>query len=187
MSAEEYPRPRKDTSEFLFLYPFYYRGGKVIANSPQHAFEANKRRADSLALRLVSLLQVYDTFPPLKLSDPCGIYPNLSAQLSGGENIWNINKGYRVTMKPVLRDEYIFPTSARWLGALEIYNHDPDLYIREITLNQPGEGKKLRLDRYPATRPDDNDSYLANQQAMNFIGMVEDYLNQFEKRRFTVI
>lgn len=90
-------------------------------------------------------------------------------------------------MKPVLEDEAKLPRSRTWLGKLGINSHNPaNIYISAIVLNQPGELSRLRLGSYH--RSDENDGkYTANPQAMNFISLVEDYLNQFEKRRLAVV
>lgn len=184
MDAEKWPVPTKDTTEFLFLYPFYDRGRKKIAESPQHALHTNRLRAGNLATRLVRLLQTYDEFPLLELSDPCRINTSLPVRLSGGRDRW-ITEKYYVSMKAVLSGRAKVPPSTTSLGGLEIWTRSRGSYIREIVLNQPGELQRLRLGVYPESR--ENDCYPSNAQAMNFVGMTEDYLDQFEKTRLAIV
>ena len=184
MSAEKWPVPKKDTTDFLFLYPFYDRGRKIVAESPQHALHANRLRANNLAVRLVNLLQIYDEFPPLELSDPCGIHRSLPVQLSGDRDRWITEKHY-VNVQAVLNSTAKVPSSTTLLGDLEIWTRRRESYISKIVLSQPGECQSLRLGNYPEDR--ESDCYPSNAQAMNFIGMTEDYLDQFEKTRLVIV
>ncbi len=197
MESPDWPEPKSDTTEFLFLYPFYNRGvNKVLRDSPQHAREMNLRRADQIASRVmdktVRLSQIYDDneFPAIDLEDPCQLLPALPVRMwfqsEQGISIYST-----VGLRPVLEREV--PSSSGWLGKLLIRApRGESVQIDKVQLNQPGEHHGIKLGRRTEQhdaygRMQTADSYPANAQAMYFIGMVDDYLNKLDQNRLAIV
>jgi hypothetical protein len=88
------------------------------------------------------------------------------------------------------------PSHMRRLGQLKItqYRDQEQPTIIEVELNQPESNNSIRLGCGPGdviTSYSQNksytDSYPANTQAMNFIGMVDEYLDKLDQNRLVVV
>lgn len=195
MESKEWPEPKRDTSDFLFLYPFYYRYPGILQDSPQHAHEMNLRRANKVAAKALEkvsrLSRIYDDgdYPVKQLEDPCGLLPSLAVSMQARLEGFGISRTC-ISLLPVL--DHDMPNSANWLGRLDVVSHREDSppRIDQVCLNQPGEGSRVQLGQWPGQIFDDgrrHDSYPAHAQAMNFIGMVDNYLDQLDRSRLVVV
>jgi hypothetical protein len=85
------------------------------------------------------------------------------------------------------------PNYMRRIGHLDVQQYtDRKPHITEIGLNQPGADSRLILrEQTSPIRGWSDDKYIGgypeNAQAMNFIGMVEEYLDKLDHNRLVIV
>jgi hypothetical protein len=189
MKTPEWPEPKRDTSGYLFLYPFYDRGEGILQDSPEHSKETNLRRIDRVAVRALAKFaqfsRVYegDVLPARNLEDPCGLLPSLPVEMS--RFVSHNARHICLSLLPVLSRGT--PGSASWLGVMEIAKLEgEDAQLHKVRLNQPGAGAGVELPRHSLPYVEPIESFATNLQVMNFMNMVDGYLDALEQNRLVV-
>jgi hypothetical protein len=167
-----------------------------MRDSPEHSRETNLRRANQVAVKALEkttrLSQVYgdESFPVIALDDPCGLLRELPVWMTVQPAGFS-RSATDISLRPVL--ERTTPGSASWLGRLQIATYrEDDTYISEVCLNQPGNNRGITLGRHTQQYNrhgglQSADSYPSNSQAMQFIGMVDEYLDKLDQNRLAVV
>lgn len=190
---------------FTFLGDLYKEECDEILFSPEEAAAKNLATANAVAVKLLAALNVYgfeptdqpesSPFPINHIEDPCQNLPFLPLRLTPGYgSSWSVFKNIHIYSSSLRNPEKYYP-----LGTVEVF--DPlsrapgvmpsqrETYISKVNLHRfRFGGQRPELAKYPSqTDKGFIDGYPLNNEAMNLIDMVDQYLEQLGKGRLVVV
>lgn len=188
--------PNVNPGDFVFLTTVYKRECDQVRHSPEQAVQQNLAKANRVAGKLLAALNIYgeSNFPTLDIDDPCQNMKSLPLVLKAGYGAsWSFSKLVSVHYSPEHPKPEPLGSFGFSLGSLTVYEpYRPDRdepRIGEITLYRPwADGRGPTLGQYPRqTERGFQDGYLVNVEAMNLIGMVDQYLEKLGQNRLILL